>query len=663
MSANLEPGLTELEQSKHRGLKFLARRQQADGGFVSYSGTLAGETQAFRRSSARRTTFVPALMLASLSGLDDSAAAKIRRGLAGFLLKQRSPGWSFNYWAAGTPERKSRPYPDDLDDTFCALAGLYLYDPGLVDGSAMAQAVKLLLAAEAAVGGPYRTWLVPPSSDPVWMDIDTAVNANVAFFLGLTGNRLPALDSLMEKVIAAGQFGSPYYPSAYPVIYYLARAYDGDSRDRLLKEIRRLQKQALSPLDTALSISSGLRVGETRPLAGEIRSLLAKQRSDGSWAAGTFCADPSQKGKRYYHGAAALTTTFVLEALALYSGSISPPRSRFEHTLHNEPQQAALKLARRQCRELDPVLRRTVRRSLTKLAMGDDGAEIAGLAVLFNQSLLEPLKDRDELLNELGAANLYGWLAYTVYDDVMDGEDKSGLLPAANAALRRSLDGFSNAALDSPSFRILARRIFDTIDGANAWEWSSCRCQVRGDRLKVAGLPDYDDLSRLAERSLGHVLAPLAVLEAAGIAAVGSSGPANRILSAFKHYLIARQLHDDAHDWADDLSHGRITPVVAGILQGMGAIDGTYSLTGLLADGRRQFWHRTLTGLCRTMERHLASSRRDLISSGLLRDTNALYALLDRLGKSIEDTASQQRQARDFLQYYTRKAPVEKARP
>ena len=34
----------------------------------------------------------------------------------------------------------------------------------------------------------------------------------------------------------------------------------------------------------------------------------------------------------------------------------------------------------------------------------------------------------------------------------------------------------------------------------------------------------------------------------------------------FRHYLIARQLHDDAHDWADDLSHGQINSIGALVL-------------------------------------------------------------------------------------------------
>jgi hypothetical protein len=603
-------------------------------------------------------------MLASLSGLNEPAAAEIRGGLAGFLLGQRSPGWSFNYWAQGTPERQSQPYPDDLDDTFCALAALHLQDPGLVDSGVVAQSVKLLLAAETAVGGPYRTWLVPSDSDAVWLDVDTAVNANVAFFLSLLGNRLPALDSLMEKAIAAGRFDSPYYPLAYPVVYYLARAYDGSAKSKLLKQARRLHKQALSPLDTALSLSARLRAGETRLEAKEIRALVAKQRSDGSWAASAFCTDPSEDGKFYYNGAAALTTAFALEALALYGNNLRPsgrPASA-GHAAGDDPRQAALKLARQQCQELDPALRRTVRRSLAKLAAGEDGAEIAGLAALFNHSLTEPLQGREDLLRRLGAANLYGWLAYTVYDDVMDEDGKPGLLPAANAALRRSLDGFSQALPDSQGFQRLTRRVFDTIDTANAWEWSNCRCQIRGAKLKVNGLPDYGDMSKLAERSLGHALAPLAVLEAAGISAEDSDGPASRVLSAFKHYLIARQLHDDAHDWPDDLSRGRITPVVADILRGLGATKGTYLLSDLLSGGRRQFWHHNLAGLCRTMKRHLDLSRRELNKSGLFASTCALYLMLDRLGASIEDTASRQSQARDFLRHYAKEAPFKKAR-
>ncbi|HVX56564.1 MAG TPA: hypothetical protein VHA37_02425, partial [Candidatus Saccharimonadales bacterium] len=109
----------ETEAAIRRGLTFLARQQGDDGSFISYS---SASMQPFRRRRSWQTTFVPALMLGALAGLDVPAALRIRRPLAKFLLQQRDANWSFNYWTRQSPDRLTQPYPNDLDDTFCALA-------------------------------------------------------------------------------------------------------------------------------------------------------------------------------------------------------------------------------------------------------------------------------------------------------------------------------------------------------------------------------------------------------------------------------------------------------------------------------------------------------------------------------------------------------------
>ncbi|HVX47875.1 MAG TPA: hypothetical protein VHA05_00765, partial [Candidatus Saccharimonadales bacterium] len=309
------PKKPEVDAAIASGLSFLAKQQEKDGSFVSFSSPAFSP---FRRTRSWRTVFVPALMLTSLAGLEQPKARRIRSGLVSFLLSQKNDGWSFNYWTKSAPEYTKQPYPDDLDDTFCALTALYLHDASLIDAVAMAKIVKLLLATETAVGGPYRTWLVPEDSQPVWLDVDSAVNSNIAFFLSLTGGSLPRLDDLMERSISAGSFSSPYYPNEHVFLYYFARAYDGGHKDKLLRKVRRAQKLAKTDLDKALCLCARLKLGDSRGLGNVINELLLSQRRDGSWPAATFYADPVVDGKRYYNGAPALTTAFVLEALQAY---------------------------------------------------------------------------------------------------------------------------------------------------------------------------------------------------------------------------------------------------------------------------------------------------------------------------------------------------------
>src|SRR5438876_3918375 len=148
------------------------------------------------------------------------------------------------------------PYPDDLDDTFCALSALRLHDPDLVNEAALGRVVHLLVALETQVGGPYRTWIAPEDAPAVWRDVDLAVNANIAYFLRLTGTTLPGLTAIMEQGIMAKTLSSPYYPSLYPVAYFVARAYQGPEGVALANQLRSLQKNDHwgTPLQTALAL-------------------------------------------------------------------------------------------------------------------------------------------------------------------------------------------------------------------------------------------------------------------------------------------------------------------------------------------------------------------------------------------------------------------------
>lgn len=631
------------------GLSFLATRQEADGSFVSFSSPTGRH---FRAVRSWQTVFVPALMLGSLTGLDQPEALKIRNGLARFLLSQKKDTWSFNYWSKAAPEYVEQPYPDDLDDTFCALAGLYSHDSSLIDGAALAEIVKLLLATEDSIGGPYKTWLAPINSQAVWLDVDVAVNSNIEYFLSLASNPLPRLEEMIGQAIAGNDFSSPYYPFPYAFIYYFSRAYNGEYRNKLLRKARQLHKKAATDLDRALCLSARLRLDDQHDLSQEISAMLSGQRRDGSWPAAAFYADPVKDGKLYYNGAPALTTAFALEALCLYirKDQISIGKPDKDIT------EIVLSMAQDQCGALDKSLRQAVLMSLERVASGDNGPEILDLPRRFYESLKKPPDTvSDECLTRLGLANLYGWLAYTIYDDFLDGEGKPELISVANIAMRRSLDGFSEALPSNTPFSSFVRQTFDTIDSANAWELANCRFTVRSGRyLQVGRLPRYGALGKLAERSLGHVLAPIAVMAAAGN--TPDSAESETTLEAFRHYLIARQLNDDAHDWADDMRNGRISVVVVMLLKdlGIGGESGQYDLKSLLSETRQVFWHATLPKVCRKMRRHIRLARQALQRNGTLQSSNVIIDLLDGIEASVTDTLDQQRQAENFLKSYKR---------
>lgn len=637
-----------------RGLAFIASAQAADGGFISFSSPTRSP---FKPTQTYQTTFTPALILGAIGAHRSDTTDK----LTAWLLAQKSPNWSFNYWASAAPQRQTLPYPDDLDDTFCALIALRQYDPSLISGETLASVVKLLIAAETETGGPYYTWLVGANAPKVWQDVDLAVNANVAAFLRLVAEPLPSLTSMMEQAIARRTFRSPYYPSAYPIVYYIARAYDGPLASNLARYIigKRRGGWRGSPLATALAITSLVRLGRADACAEGLKRLAAAQQPDGSWPAEAFCIDPAIQNKTHYSGAAALTTAFAVEALSAFrrpTRQTRATRPRKKDDTANTIHQRVVACIEQDLKQLGPALRPQTQTILRRTLSGDADREITLLAYSFNQSLQKPLPATSELLVHLGAANAYGWTAYTIYDNFLDNEGDPQALSTANAALRYSVAHFRQALPDNAAFQKYAAEVFDAIDNANAWELGHYRAKVDGDTITVGDLPRYTRTLDLANRSLGHTLAPLAVLAAAGTRPNDSR--AKHISLALRHYITARQLNDDMHDWQQDLRAGIITYVVASILQGLGVKPGTHALTQLIPDMQRRFWHASLPSICQTAAQHAALARSHAHASGLLKPDNLIAQLADRVDGVIRKTIQEQASAKDFLAAYSAPASL-----
>jgi hypothetical protein len=186
----------EIDKAIKSGVGYLAKNQREDGSFPNFVST----SKDLDHARENQSIFPTCLILASFSGLAYSKdSEKIKNKAAKFLLKQKSDFWSWNYWKINSTDSKNTPYPDDLDDTCCAVTALIAYKPQIVSVKAVAKAVNLLAYCESKEGGPYYTWITPPEADKGWKDIDLAVNSNIAFFLSLQEVVLPSLVVLTKK--------------------------------------------------------------------------------------------------------------------------------------------------------------------------------------------------------------------------------------------------------------------------------------------------------------------------------------------------------------------------------------------------------------------------------------------------------------------------------
>ena len=598
-----------MKKNIDRAISFIENQQKKDGSFWSWSSPNKNN---FDEAKKYNSIFPSALILSCLDSIEKSE--KIKKGLVDFLLSQKSDYWSFNYWKREAKENKTMPYPDDLDDTFCALSGIYKYDSKLIDGAAMAKIVTLLTAVEKKEGGPYKTWLVSESVDEVWKDVDLAVNSNVGYFLSLQEIELENINKLIKLAIEKENLNSPYYPSIYPVVYFISRFFSCKAECKKLVKIILSKKNDDNwgnQLDTALVVSTLLNLEvDLKILWPSINYLIKNQKKNGSWKISAFCIDPAINRKTYYAGSPALTTAFCVEALNKYFlKTINKPNQK-KDKMADEIHQEILQMAYNRTKFLSKIPEKNCKKSVTLLpyifckSLGKNGKKIS-----------------KKLIIQCGLANLYGWIAYTIYDDFLDGEGDKKILSMANVCLRE-LALIYNSILPKTNFADVFNKTMDEMDGANYWEIINCYNDKK--------LPNYGDYSQLAKKSLGHALGPIAILYSLGFDK--NSPEVKNIWNFFKHYLVARQLNDDAHDWEDDLKKGFINPVTVEI----------FKKTANKNDFKEIFWKEVLTEVSNIILENINKSRKNISKIKLIEKPNLILSVLTNPEQSVKQAIKEQ---------------------
>lgn len=645
-------------------IKFLAGNQQNDGSFLSLTSP---DRDSFRGAIECQSVFSTALILSCLNALDGSESKQVRemkKKAADFLLSQKSEHWSFNYWARGSSQAKEMPYPDDLDDTSCALSALYEYNPDLMDGEVLAKVVAVLTALEVEEGGPYRTWLVPPDAQKAWLDIDLAVNSNIGYFLSLQEVQLERITKLVERAIDDRKYASPYYPSAYPVIYFISRFYRGKKSKEIIDFLlgKQIDNNWGNPLDTAFVVLSLLNFGFP---AGELKSsveyLARRKKKDGSWDACALYveASPNQnKGDKdkYYAGTPALTTAFCLEAIHKASRDTVSKKHQATSAAstdnsEDEIYKEVISRAKKVFSTLGADLKKQAEVCLKETIKTNKDRQVILLPYFFANSLDQKLpSEYAAKVIDLGLANLFGWMAYTIYDDFLDEEGDPQMLSVANVCLREA-DRIFSRAFPETGFADFAKTVFLRIDSANAWEVAHCRTKEEPiASALVYPIPDFVDIASLSDRSLGHALGPIGVLCALGHKI--DSQKSVDALEGFRHYIAAKQIHDDMHDWEDDLSRGQINSASAtlfSMIDGKSAPEGEKETLQFL---QHIFWEETAVVLCDRVFSHLDQARKLFLSAGASQDF--ADRILNSLHATTEQTLKERADAKKFITTYTR---------
>lgn len=606
------------------------------------------------------SNFFSGLILSALSRAKLSSRLEgIRRKLVTSLLEEFGQNASVNYWHSKSKEFTTRPAPNDLDSTCCALAGLMRTNRALVGGDQVARTVTLLTLVEAEVGGPYRTWAVREREADVWKDVDYAVNANIAGFLALNDVRLPQLDAYLATGILEGRYASAYYPFPYQIYYFLAQSAQGALAEKLRADIyaAELPEGGWGSLQrTALALSALATLGAPRAWRKRGMQRLLDWIADYDHQdKEIFCLDTDKGGVLGYGACEAFTLALCLEVCTTWEVETAPrvvsedQLVRIEKRIHQALDEEEASLAV----ELLPGFQ-NVR---THLLQGTQARNIILFPAYCWLALRADLQLNvtEQQIVDLGLANVYGWFAYTLYDDLLDGDAGPEVLPLANLCLRRVSRIFDQRFTTTPATAELYHRTLDQMEAANQWEYTATRLlrSTTGWYMPTE-LPDYGDLSRLAERSMGHALGPISLFLLLPAEELGDQ--LETFEAFFQAYLIARQLNDDAHDWEEDLAAGRVNAVGARLLavwkrqepnrQSFVAED--------LIMLRQIFWRETSVEVLQKIREQLTRSEEQAARIQILQTQKILQRLLAPLWSSLEKAEQGRAFTLDFLGFYQR---------
>lgn len=259
----------------------------------------------------------------------------------------------------------------------------------------------------------------------------------------------------------------------------------------------------------------------------------------------------------------------------------------------------------------------------TKIALGKSGESIP-----------------DDLVADIGLANVFFWTAFIIYDDFWDQDEAADprLLPIANIFARHYIDFFVGLSEDQ-EFRSFFHGLMDKLDASNAWEVENCRARVEKNTFYIPSkLPDFGDYEIKYRPASGHILSTVAILTKFGEGL--KTADWGNIISYFKHYLIAMQLNDDAHDWEEDMRRGHLSTVVTLLLTDLrknGWEKQIIDLNADLPEIRKTFWFVTMPQYVKIVLSQTEASRKALRSISIIEKP----ALLERIITTTENVARQ----------------------
>lgn len=615
-------------------IDLIGTSQNADGSF----GHLSSSHPDFLDTKTYTSPFFTALILECLVDVTHPKTQTIKQKAANFLRTQISASSSVNYWVRESVEMQMQPYPDDLDDTMLTLSALQRYDARLLSTEQILASITLLTTLEVAPGGPYRTWMTG-TNDARWRDVDIAVNANVAYFLSLLKIENKTLRRYIRQVVGRADLVSPYYPTSWPILFYISRSVTGGTRSHILDLA--LLHRPTTLLDTSLLVLTLINV--KTPLKTLEPFIAGLQNvTDDTLLSAPFCFDPAINNVPYFAGSTAVTAAFCLAALTRYQ---EYEKKLIKKRVRHATEQRILRLVRKECSRIIGQPDSRLFKELSQLHRDYQSHRILLTTHDFERALRQTPPLSEDAADQLGMANLFGWYAYSIFDDIMDDNQSHEKLPLALRARDACLEKYHRVFdLDSDYLDYIAQTLTKTHE-ALVFEVEHLRFSYNtGGELSIH-LEELFPFHVLAERAYGHVLGPLGLFNSLFS---DIRDPLFQELETFyRHFLITRQMLDDAHDWKDDFIKGQLNSVSYEMLRELNI---SHITSATVSTMHTYFWETYFPVFCEQALEHVDLCKRAASKLVKLVKPEYFSGLLDPLEKQITSSLLKHRQTQELIE-------------
>lgn len=635
--------LNNYESLIRKGLRKISSLQNNDGAF--FSTLLPNITHEY-------TTFITSLILQSIASAPEDVFKKsIADRALPFLKNQFSNQLTVNYYPRSIPS----PYPDDLDDTCAALTAIYVHDPEWINEERMISLINILTAQETSPGGPYQTWIVSPHHKAQWNNVDSVVNNAINILLKKLTIAVKPLEGYLHERIVSHDFSSEFYHLPLVAIYFLTKDNDRQNNSMLIEAILKQKRRnnfGSSIIETVLATSSLLRLGYSPKKLQQYITKIAQLLEKSSLPAEPLFIERKINNQYRYSGSTAFLYAAIVECLSLYQEKMNTAQVR-----RKDRSSKILGRSRTLCLNLFksyPDIQPVLREHIDVLLQSERRKNLALIPWLFMQSLSVNTHDDQPMKTSIAlcAATLLGDIGFTLVDDIGDAEATPDQISFALLCIQSCQEFFLN---EFPrKYHHDVSRILGIMQYANFQERAT---RYRNQELPIMSLkniPRYEPLELISDKSLGYFLGPLCTCR--------TLFPDDDVVvilleKFFKKIITVRQLHDDAHDWYDDLCKGFINPVGSMILRSYARRYAESSINLSLDKEKLEtlFWRFIFKKITSHIKDMLDEAEHLLTSLNHLCANTILWRLLQDERRSLEKTIHDHHQLNTFLKLYAKK--------